>query len=173
MTRLSALLLPLALAVLLSLSGCGFEPMYATPPAGTGTDAKAGLQDVYVANIPDRTGQYLRNDLIDRFYQHGRPDHPAYTLHIEKLTETLTDLDITKNSTATRAQLRLNTRMTLKDNATGNLLLDRRLVAITSYNVLQSQFTTRVSEENARTNAIDDLARQIESQLALYFRRTP
>lgn len=169
--RVAAHILPLAFCALLPLTGCGFTPLYATPSAATGVTA--GLDTIHIENIPNREGQYLRNQLIDRFYRSGRPANPAYRLRIDPIAETLTDLDITKSSSATRAQLRLNTRITLRDAATGRTLLERPLVSITSYNILQSQFTTRVSEENARNNALDDLARQIEAQLALHFRRAP
>ena len=160
------LLIPLSL---LTLVACGFQPLYGTDAEQAGVAAQ--LADVSIDNIPDREGQALRNALIDRFYRHGRPASPRYALHVQPLRERLSDLDITKSSDATRGQLRLETVMTLKDAATDAPLLRRELVAITSYNILSSHFTTRVSEENARQNATDDLARQIETQLALYFRR--
>jgi LPS-assembly lipoprotein len=51
-------------------------------------------------------------------------------------------------------------------------VLSRTLLASTSYNVLSSQFTTRVSEDDARLNALNDLARQAEQQIVLYFERS-
>lgn len=160
----------MALVALLLLAGCGFTPLYGTPSVPEAA-VSAGLDHIYIENIPDREGQYLRNALIDRFYTHGRPADAAYGLKIKPLRESKTDLDITKSSDATRAQLRLTTEMVLTDLGSGQELLRRKLTSITSYNVLQSQFTTRVSEENTRQNALDDLARQIEQQLALYFSR--
>lgn len=163
-----------AFLALLFLCACGFTPLYGTGGNADGTrslSVQQGLDSVSIDNIPDREGQYLRNALMDRFYSAGRPDDARYRLVIESVHETKTDLDITKSSDATRAQLRMNTLMTLTDRASGQELLRRKLSAITSYNILQSQFTTRVSEQNARENALDDLARQIEQQLALYFKR--
>ena len=61
--------------------------------------------------------------------------------------------------------------MVLRDTASGREILRRKLTAITSYNILQSQFTTRVSENDARNSALNDLARQIETQMSLYLRR--
>jgi LPS-assembly lipoprotein len=145
--------------------------MYGGGQTGPQAAVKAAYNDIFIDNIPDREGQMLRNHLIDRLYTSGRPVYPSYTLAVGKINESLSDLDITKSSDATRSQLRLSTSMALKDNATGQALLKRDLTAITSYNVLQSQFTTRVSEQNARENAITDLARQIELQLGLYFNR--
>jgi LPS-assembly lipoprotein len=154
----------------LFLTACGFEPLYGGRDTG-----RAGAEDILaqidIANIPDREGQYLRNALIDRFYRHGRPSDPLYTLQISPVRETLTDLDITKSSDATRGQLRLSAHMALIERASGQTVLTRDLTSITSYNILGSEFSTRVSEENTRLNALNDLARQIELQTSLYLRR--
>ena len=153
---------------LLLPAACGFSPLYGTHADNA---VKYHLDAVAIGNIPDREGQYLRNALIDRFYEHGRPADPQYTLNVEKIQERIRDLDVTKSATATRAQLRLETKITLTDAKTGETLLGQKLQTITSYNILQSRFTTRVSEEDARRSALDDLARQIEQQLALYFNK--
>lgn len=158
------------LFLVLILAACGFTPMYGT--GGGGSPAlQAALSDVAIDSIPDREGQMLRNLLIDRFYTHGEPQNAAYIVKIAALKEKLTDLDITKTSDTTRAQLRIDTHMELRDLATGETVLERKLQAITSYDKLGSEFTNRVSEENARRNAIEDLARQVELQTGLYFRR--
>lgn len=141
-----------------------------------GADKDYGQEDLlsYVAidGIKDREGQFLRNALIDRFYRSGRPTNPQFNLVISDIVETLRDLDITESSDATRGQLKLTTTMQLIDAKTGEELLTRKLRSTTSYNILSSEFTNRVSEQNTRENALNDLARQIELQLNLYFKRT-
>ncbi len=161
------------LAALLA-GGCGFSPVYGSHNnAILSSDGAAvsGLDSIRIGNIPDREGQYLRNALIDRFYRGGYPADPRYMLEVSTIAERRTNLDITRTADATRAQLRLSTTIRLIDEKDDTILLRRNLNAITSYNILESQFTTRVSEQNARQNALDDLARQIEKQLALYFVR--
>lgn len=159
----------LTIIVLSFLTACGFQPLYGE--RGGVQETNIQLQHVFIANIPDREGQYLRNALIDRFYRTGRPVDPAYTLRITSLNESKRDLDVTIDSDATRGQLKLTASMVLTDNQTGQALLNRSLMAVTSYNILASEFTNRVSEQNARENALNDLARQIEMQLGLYFSR--
>ena len=155
-----------------SLSACGFEPMYGTAFQSTqGADVQAEFSQIEIGNIKDKSGQYLRNALIDRFYRDGRPQNPRYTLNISDISEGVIDLDVTKNSDATRAQLRLDTAMSLVDNESGEVVLERPLRTISSFNVLTSEFATRVSEENTRKNALDNLARQIEMQIGLFFKR--
>ncbi|HRQ61308.1 MAG TPA: LPS assembly lipoprotein LptE [Alphaproteobacteria bacterium] len=127
------------------------------------------FQLVAIENIPNRDGQYLRNALIDRFYRAGRPADPQYGLLITNLETRRTDLDLTQSASSTREQMRLKADLQLRDKITGEVLLQRRLSATASYNVLESEFATRVSREEARDNLT--LASQIEAQLALYFQR--
>lgn len=153
------------------LCGCGFQPLYGEHSASTSAAVRDSLNSVYIANIPDQPGQYLRNTLIDRFYSSGRPGGAArYNLTLAPISESRTELDITKTSDSTRAQLYLSTMLVFKDTQ-GTPLMNRALTAVTSYNILDSQFTTRVAEESARRQALDDLARQVETQVLLYFKR--
>ena len=157
-----------ALMGFLLVAACGFTPMYGE---GAARNVRDGLDRVAIAIIPDQEGVYLRNRLIDQFYRGGYPSDPAYDLRVAKIQETITDLDITIDSEATRQQIRLNTTMTLVDRKTGQAVLTRNLRAISSSNILGSQFTNRVSEQDAREAALADLARQIELQTALYFKK--
>jgi len=148
------------LVALLMLTACGFTPMYGERQQGV-------LNAVAIDNIPDREGQYLRNRLIDRFYTGGMPSDPGYVLSVSRINEKRTDLDVTKSSNTTRAELKLTTSITLRDKDTGKVILKRDLQSAGSYNILSSQFTTRVSEDNTRLGILDDLARQIEQVVLL------
>lgn len=156
------------LILTLILAACGFTPMYGSGGHG---DAPAGLEKVEIAVIPNEEGVYLRNALIDNFYQNGYPANPAYVLQVAEIKKVISDLDITIDSEATRKQIKLTTVLTLTDKATGTVVLTRNLTALAGFNVLGSQFTTRVSENDAREAALNDLARQIETQVALYLKR--
>ncbi len=159
----------LSISILL-LSACGFKPMYGTVGSNNPIKTQKLLNQVDIALIPDREGQYLRNLLIDNFYTAKNRDY-LYTLHTEKIKEKKINLDITKNADATRSQLRLETKITLTSNITGETLLSNKIRATTSYNILSSQFTTKISEENARNNALNDLARQIKTRISLFLRK--
>lgn len=157
--------------LILALTACGFSPMYGSSKNVTGLDTKEGLDRVQIESIRDQNGVYLRNLLIDSFYQNGYPSDPLYVLRIRDLQEEVSDLDITSDSEATRRQIRLSTTLELVEQSSGKAVLKRELYALTSYNVLGSQFSTRVSESDAREAALNDLARQIETQIALYLNR--
>lgn len=164
--------LPLFALCVLSfpLASCGFSPMYGEHSSHS-KNVTANLSQVQIGNIPNREGQFLRNQLIDQFYKDGRPENPAYILQILPIREFVTDLDVTRSSDVTRAQLRLTSTMILTDAQSGEELLRRGLSATSSYNVLAEEFATRFSEQSTRENALNDLARQIELQLGLYFNR--
>lgn len=160
-------LLPLLLV--LFITACGFSPMYGKHSSAQNSDVRSALNQISIDVIPDREGQYLRNALMDRFYAGGIPSNPAFRLQIDKIQESVADFDITIESEATRRQLHLSTKMRLIDSQTQKILLERSLSAITSHNVLESEFSTIVTEQSAREAALNDLSRQTERQLALYF----
>ena len=155
-----------------SLTACGFSPMYGSAfQSEEQFDIAAEFEQISISNIPDREGQFLRNALIDRFYRDGRPTNPRYTLSVSKINESIVGLDITKTSNVTRSQMHVSANISLLDHETGEVVLKRKVRAISSFNELTNEFATRVSEQNTRENALNDLARQIELQLGLYFKR--
>jgi len=156
----------------LAVVSCGFTPMYGTAfQDGAAVDVRKELAHIEISNVKDREGQYLRNALIDRFYIEGRPTQVNYALLISDVNESIRELDITKSSDATRSQLSVSTSIQLQDVNTGEIVLERSVKSVTSYNTLASEFATRVSEQAARENALNDIAAQIEMQLGLYLKR--
>lgn len=152
------------------LSGCGFEPMYQSAgqyDSGVAQDFK----NVSIPAIPNREGQILRNELIDRLHGGSEVINARYRLQISRIGEARRNFDITETSDTTRTQLRLTSEMRLIDTESNKIALTRRLESFASYNILESQFTTRVSRDYARENALRDMAGQIERQLALYLRQ--
>ncbi len=167
MNRISTYLLLMSLGI---IAACGFHPVYGVNKY-TAIGVEEHLSQIEISGIPDREGQFLRNALIERFYRDGRPANPKYKLSMSPVSESLRDLDITIDSDTTRGQLTLRITMILNDKKTGETLLKRNLRSIASYNIIDSEFANRVSEQNTRENALSDLARQIEEQLALHFKR--
>lgn len=163
--RFIMILLPLGAMV--ALSACGLRPIYGT---GSGDPRlREDLSNIEIALIPEKEGLDLRNELMDRLYAHGRPADPKYRLVIPSVEMESYGLGISKDASASRAQLRARVDMVLVDQASGEKLLERRLYAVSSYNVLDSHFTTLVSKTEAEKNTINELAGQIAIQLELYF----
>lgn len=160
----------LVFASLLFITACGFHPVYGVNKY-TSVGVEEKLQHVEIPHIRDREGQVLRNALIDRFHREGLVD-ADYVLEISSIAERYINLDLTQTSDTTRAQLRLSAPYVLKDKRSGEVLFESLAQSFVSYNVLSGQFATRVSENYARENALNDLASQIERGIVLYFKRT-
>ncbi len=171
---MSSKIFVLALGVFL-IGACGFTPMYGGSTATNVSNQnnmvpQSELERISIDTIPDFEGQFLRNLLVDKFHRTGAHARALYALNVSAINARRTNLDITRTATATRAQMTLSTRITLTDNATAQDVFTRDITAVTSYNILGSEFATRVTEQNARENALKTLAQNIETQLALYFK---
>jgi len=155
----------LVLLSVFCLSACGFTPVYGTKTVSSDIAA------VDIAVIPNRSGQIVRNHLIDHFYPSGYPANPAYRLSVSPIEETIVEIGIDKDDEASRAQLRQHAVMRLTDLTTNQAVLTRTVRATSGYNILAGQFTTFVTENDAREQALNALSDNIITQLELYFRR--
>ncbi len=150
------------------ISACGFSPVYGDYSQSAQTiEVSQALSQINIAPIANREGQYLRNALIDRFYKNGYPENPLYQLSIGPLNEQETDFDITVESEATRRQLKIFAPVRLIHLTSQDTIFSQTLYSFSSYNVLESEFATRSSEQNARDAILDDLARKIEQRITL------
>jgi LPS-assembly lipoprotein len=147
------------------LLGCGFEPVYGTRTLN-GETAEI-LNQVAIDNIPDRNGQILRNDLIDRMYGKGRPKKPLYHLSA-KLHVSLQDLGIQANATSTRSLLDISVDYSLMDMNDKNVL-SGAAHSVTSFNKLSDQYSSLVSQEDAYERTIHEVSEQIVNRVSLYF----
>lgn len=151
-------------ASLLLLGACGFQPVYG---GGTKGEVAASLATVEVGLVPNRIGQQLRNELIDRMYQAGRPDSPAYHLGIQVMTSENRS-GYRKDATATRGEVTVNALYALAD-ADGNVVLRGQDNATAGFSIVTDQYGTLVNEEDAYDRATEQLAGGIIRRLALYF----
>lgn len=157
----------IALGLLLSLPACGgFQPLYKQSPS----DVSAGRQfdDILVRPIADRVGQELRNHLYDALTPNGQPASPKWQLTVT-LTESIQKIAVQQSSFSTRANLSLTASYSL--NPIGNDDQDGHsgsVRAISSYNILDSEYATLVAEQDTRTRAVQVLSADIRRQLAIW-----
>jgi LPS-assembly lipoprotein len=151
-------------ASLLFLGACGFQPVYG---GGTKGEVAASLAAVEVSLVPNRIGQQLRNELIDRLYQAGRPDSPAYRLDIQVMTSENRS-GFRKDATATRGEVTVNASYALTD-AGGSVVLRGRNSASAGFSIVTDQYGTLINEEDAYDRAVEQLAGDIVRRLALHF----
>ncbi len=159
-----------ALASLLLLGACGFHPMMGD--SGADSVVAGALAKVEVAEIKDRTGQKLRNLLIDRFYHDHRPTAPEYRLEVVlEAAEQLVAIE--KDATTSRAQWSATATYRLVHIATGKVVIKGVSRSVPGYNVNNYQWASFISQESALDRGVEFVSDEIKTRVALYFARDP
>lgn len=157
--------------LVLIIAGCGFSPLYGNRVAG-----QAAVEDrlalIKIESIKDRIGQQLHNRLLDRLTPKGTPANPAYVL-TATISESVSSLGVKKSAVATRANLRLQASYSLYPAGVvkGEALTTGTVLAISGYDISNSDYTTLVASGNARKSAVREAADDIRARLAVYLRR--
>jgi LPS-assembly lipoprotein len=147
------------------LAGCGFEPLYAARgPASVGDDLAA----VRVAPIANRSGQILRNYLVDSLAINGQSASPRYTLHVS-VEEPRGELTIRRDDTPSRFAYTVTARFRLADGA-GRTLYNGVASFDSDYEVTNSEFATLANRLNVRDRLLQQASEDIRLQLAQFFR---
>lgn len=154
-----------AVALVLLVGACGFRPLFGEINDETVT---AELSTIKIEPIADRVGQQLHNELLDRLTPEGRAQIGSYRLRIE-LREASQGFAIDKAEFATRSSYRVNAVYTLYEPYGDKALYTGRLFAVSSYNILRSEYATLIAQQDARDRAVEQLANDIRTGLALYF----
>ena len=152
----------------MGLAGCGLEPLYAerTERGSVSND----VASVRIAPIPDRTGQILRNELIDRLNPSGAPGDPRFVLDV-RITVAKLELGIRKDETASRTSLRFRSTFRLRDRGSNAIVFSSRAGTVTSYNIVDSEYATIASERAALRRGLALIADSIALRVAAYFNR--
>ncbi|MBL4787721.1 MAG: hypothetical protein JKY60_01255 [Kordiimonadaceae bacterium] len=153
----------IALISLMLISACGFRPLYEA--GGSSAAMQAKLAAVEVGPIPDRLGQIMRNRLIDRLNASGAVD---YTLAVV-LRQSSEGFGVRPDAAITQEQLTLVAAIKLTSNEDGTVLFEQELRARTSFDIVQSDFSTVTQREDSARRLVLELAERIHRRLALQF----
>lgn len=156
------------LAVMLLAGACGFQPLYGTSRSSLDGAVVAELAAVRIAPIPERVGQIVRNDLLDRLTPLGEPASPQYGLTVG-LEEAKEGLAIQIDDTVTRFNLTLTANYVLENADTGSIVTAGSVRATAAYNVLRSDFANVVAERDAQRRAAREVSDELKTRLAVYF----
>lgn len=147
----------------MAVQACGFQPLYGDRPGAT---AVQNLAAIDIALISDRTGQLLRNELLDRMNPKALNVAPQYSLTVD-LSESKQNLAVRRDDTATLANLVMSANYTLTAT-TGDELLTGTVQSFNSYNISSSDFATIAAEADARARAARDLAEGITIRIGVF-----
>jgi LPS-assembly lipoprotein len=149
------------------LGACGLRPLYQD---ASETDTVPQMAAIAVEEADTRLDRDLRNKLLDILTPAGPPGEPLYLLSFNT-KESVSAVLITKQETITRYNMRVNASYALKNSDTGEVLTKGNIVSLASFNVLRAEFANVIAEQDARRRAAQDLAEQIRTRLALFFRQ--
>jgi LPS-assembly lipoprotein len=155
--------------VALALNACGFHPLHGKEGVRSATVPE--MAAIKIDIIADRSGQLVRNELLDNLTPKGQPTKPLYLLRVTQ-NETRQSLGILKDETASRANYTLATSFSLMDFKTGRLLYSGTASSQASFNILDEHYASTASEKNARDRTASEVADSITTQIAAYFSRT-
>jgi LPS-assembly lipoprotein len=153
------------MALCLGLSGCGYHALYGDHANGVSADE---LALIYVAGIPDRPGQQLRNFLVTNLNPSGQPSQPIYALNVS-LGVASTGVGLSRDNTTSRTSITTTATYTLVDSASGKAVFSAVSRATDAYDVLLSDYATLVSRDDAVNRALREVSDDIRTRLAVYF----
>ena len=154
----------------LGLSACGFTPLYST---GGDSQVAEGLRSIEVAGIDAEpeiqrlVGRELRDLLPD-----PSGDEPRYKLYMN-LNDRRQATVVRRSAATTRFDYTLFGSYRLRDTETGEIVHRQKINAMTSYGVVSSQYASLVGREDAARRAAVEIARRIETDLALFLAGRP
>jgi LPS-assembly lipoprotein len=148
------------------LTSCGFQPMYGRQNGRRpGFDA---FSDVAVAPIPERTGQVIRNRLLDQINPYGEPGAARYTLGVT-FQRNKVGIAFDRDQTITRYNLTLVASYVLTDNTSRAIVTRGSTRAVAAFNIVRSDFANIAAEQDAEERAALAVADDIALRLGAYF----
>jgi len=158
--------------LLLTLSGCGWAPLYGD--SGAGATVAGQLEQVRVENIPERTGQILRDTLQDDLQRQGAPVAQLYTLNVN-YGIAAQGIGIQTDTSSTRVRFIASASWTLAPiGQPGVALAHGQAISEDAENTVVNQYFGQELETNTINQQLaDELAAQITDQVAVFFKNHP
>ncbi|MFC3053641.1 LPS assembly lipoprotein LptE [Kordiimonas pumila] len=147
----------------LLLAACGFKPLYEA--GGSSGAMQAELEAVSVGPIPDRLGQIMRNQLLERLNVAGVE---KYRLDIV-LEQTSEGYGVRPDAATTEELITLKAYVQLVSLKDDSILFEDTLRARTSFDIVLSDYATVTQREDSARRLALELAERIHRRLALYF----
>ena len=155
----------LYLVVFFMFSSCGYEPIYSK-----NININKELLSISINNIKNRSGQILRNTLLNQLNPERERVIIKYRLIIE-ISESRTDLGYRRDMSATRADLEVTAKYFLKNAKNDEIILKEEVKSISSFDVVESVYATLVAEKDAREKSLKIISDNIYTNLVIFFKK--
>jgi LPS-assembly lipoprotein len=147
---------------------CGFKPLLGQE---SNPFVQESLAHTKVETILDRSGQILRNYLMDDLSPKGVQAPVRYRLQV-LLTEPRRDAAIQRDNTASRIAYSASVTFRLYDEQRRGYIFQGTSISETTYEVTTSEYATVSSLTGARDRVLQDVSADIRQQLADFFAAT-
>jgi LPS-assembly lipoprotein len=144
----------------MSLVGCGFTPMYATP------GLSSGLASINVVAPQGRVGYLLREDLDDAL-GHDKGASPQWRLEMD-VVQSRDPRGLTIENVAERYVLGVKVNYRLIDVATGKVVHTGAVASQVSYDAADAPYAGIAARQDTQQRAASDAARRIQLDLAAW-----
>lgn len=153
---------PLLLLTLLLLPACGFKPLHSKEYRA---QLPVNLAAVAIEVDTSRRGQLLESEIREGVNPDFTQSEKLYTLRI-KLAEREIPLFINPDGTSSRGDIEYNSRYTLTRRVDNAVLHEGIINRVSSFNTSETaDYASYVSEEDARTRGITELAQAYKLRL--------
>ena len=156
----------LLLALCVPAAGCGFHPLYGSGPKSV----DAQLPDIFVANIPGRPGQQLRQSLQQRLAGSSDASPQGYTLQVSYALNAEA-IGIHGDNTSARTRVVGRVNWVLSSVAPSPVTLATGSArSVDGYNNIETQyFAATLAGESTYGRMADNLADSVTTQVATWF----
>ena len=165
--RTTALVLPLLYPL---LSGCGFHPLYGAADQA----AESHLPDIFVATIPGRPGQLLRQALQEKLSGSSEAQPQGYTLRVA-YAQNYEAVGIHGDNTSSRSRVIGSANWTLSTVSLSPVVLTSGSArADDGFSLVETQyFAAIMASESTNQRVAGNLSDTIRTQLATWFAAHP
>jgi len=164
--------LGLCLLLVGALTACGFTPLYATKDSGIlpseDKEVIAETSKIYVEPIADRLGQIMRQNLVAQFSPRVT-SAKEYTLTVVNKRTLYSEQGIREDSVPTRITIGYTAYYTLKKG--DEVLITDSAFAQSSYNVLQSGYSTVTTKAAVERQIILQLSQNIALRVTAFLKK--
>ena len=153
------------LVVLLSLTGCGYKPLYSSGSDGRGV--VASLSSIAILEPDSRAGQLVRNSLLSSMRPAGTAQENLYKLVLKSQVAKSSLVDETLPGIK-RVRMRLTVSYQLLEAGPGSEVNSGKTFSAVSYDVIREPIADLQAESNAMDRAAREVAADIHTRLAAY-----
>ena len=158
-------------ALCMLISACGFTPLYSTTDGGflskTDDSILQETSKVFVAPIAEHSGQIMREQLI-ALLSGQKKSEKIYTLQVRNTENIISEQGYNAENVPTRITIGITSSFTLsKDN---KVLLSESTSAQSTYNVLQSGYSTVTAKQTLQKQLLTQLAQDIALRVSSFLK---